>query len=127
MQTVYTSPGHFPDAHVTDSSPSAAGSGTAGVSIPTSNFHQIIQESKGPIALFKGADLIIEEANEAALALLQAGPEVIGKPFLEALPAMADREFTTRLRQVLRTGMAHSGYEVPLTSDRIAGHDEPRY
>lgn len=74
-------------------------------------FHNLVEQVKTPVVIYKGEDLIIEEANGAALEIWKVGKEIIGKPFLEVLPQMRGREYTDQIFAVLRSGEKSNGLE----------------
>ena len=87
-------------------------------------FRNVINQSKGPIVIFKGEELIIEEANQATLHLWQVGPDAIGKPFVDVVPEMKDQAFPDLLRNVYQTGENYYGYGVPAYFYRTGGEKE---
>lgn len=73
----------------------------------------VVENSSSPIAIFKGPDFIIEEANTASLDLWNAPAEAIGRPLLELFPQVKDHPFVKILREVSATGESSHGYEIP--------------
>lgn len=74
-------------------------------------FHNMVEQSNAPVILFKGEDLVIEEANEAALKLWQVERDVIGRSYLEVLPEVREQGFVPLLLEVYRTGVPKQGFE----------------
>jgi signal transduction histidine kinase/ActR/RegA family two-component response regulator len=56
---------------------------------------------------------VIELANPPILRAWGTGPEVVGLPFVEAIPALKVQPFPGYLDEVFRTGVAHEGREEP--------------
>ncbi|GAA4470496.1 hypothetical protein GCM10023189_59180 [Nibrella saemangeumensis] len=75
-------------------------------------FRSMIMQAPMAIGLLRGETLVIESANEAILNLWGKGPEIIGKPLLEALPEIEGQGFVELLEGVYQSGNAHYGYEV---------------
>ena len=55
-------------------------------------------------AVLKGPEHIFELANQSFYELVQHGPEILGKTFLEALPELATQPFPDLLDKVYQTG-----------------------
>ena len=68
-------------------------------------------------AVLTGPDLVFEMANPGYRELVN-GRDVVGKPLLEALPELDGQGFDTLLRNVMRTGQAHVGRDVPVRLER---------
>jgi signal transduction histidine kinase/FixJ family two-component response regulator len=66
------------------------------------------------ITLLRGPDHVIEFANPMALQIWDRTSEVVGKPLLDALPELRGRGFDVLLRDVMRTGVAYVGEDVPV-------------
>ena len=75
------------------------------------NLYRHFMQAPFPVAVFKGPSHRIELANPSVLAALACGPEIIGSPFAEAIPAMKDQPFLALLDGVLRTGVTYEGRE----------------
>ena len=78
-------------------------------------FHQMIFSSPSMIAILKGEDFIIEVANDAILEQLGKGKDIIGLPYLKAVPELEEQGFGELLRQVYKTGIPHHAHEMPGT------------
>ena len=78
-------------------------------------FHQMIFSSPSMIAILKGEDFIIEIANDAILEQLGKGKDIIGLPYLKAVPELEEQGFGEHLRQVYKTGIPYHAYEKPAT------------
>ena len=55
-------------------------------------------------AVVTGPTFVFQMANQSYFDLVGRGPEIIGKPVLEALPELADQPFPALLEEVYRTG-----------------------
>lgn len=81
-------------------------------------YRELIHSSTSLISTFKGEEYIIEIANDAILEAWGKGPEVIGKPLLEALPELVEQGFEKYLKDVYTTGIPYRGYEMPIHLER---------
>jgi PAS domain S-box-containing protein len=69
------------------------------------NLNQILNMLPASIVVIRGNDLIVEMINDSNLFYWKKQREdVVGKPFLEILPDLADQPFAGQLRQVMKTG-----------------------
>ncbi|RQO74340.1 hypothetical protein DBR43_02790 [Pedobacter sp. KBW06] len=69
------------------------------------NLEQILNMLPASVVVIRGDDLIVEMINESNLAYWNRTKEqVLGKPFLEILPDLADQPFAGQLRRVMETG-----------------------
>jgi signal transduction histidine kinase len=75
------------------------------------NLYRHFMQAPFLVAVLKGATHVIDLANPKMLAAWGRGPEVVGLPLAEALPALADQPFVGYLDGVLRTGVAYEGRE----------------
>ncbi|HEV7346969.1 PAS domain S-box protein [Telluribacter sp.] len=75
-------------------------------------FRNIIAQAPVAIGVFRGLDMVIESANEPILELWGKGPEIIGKPLLQALPEIKGQGFMELLEGVYTTGKPFFGYEI---------------
>jgi PAS domain S-box-containing protein len=84
--------------------------------------------TQAPVAifLFRGENMVIEHANESALAMIRRGADVIGQPLLQAVPELTGTPAYGVFQDVYRTGQPQYGREVlvPLERDGIP---EDRY
>jgi PAS domain S-box-containing protein len=70
-----------------------------------SNLEQILNMLPASVVVIRGYDLIVEMINESNLKYWNRTKEqVVGKPFLEILPDLADQPFAGQLRRVMETG-----------------------
>jgi two-component system sensor histidine kinase VicK len=66
---------------------------------------QIINMLPACITVIRGQDLVVENTNQANLNYWKKQrDQVLGRPFLEILPDLADQPFAAQLREVMRTG-----------------------
>ncbi|HEY0655676.1 MAG TPA: PAS domain-containing protein [Chryseosolibacter sp.] len=79
----------------------------------------MIHRAPVAIAITRGADFVIERANEKMLELWAKSESIIGKPLLEALPEIADQPFPILLKSVLESGKEYTGTE---TKARLMRH-----
>ncbi|MBW7675661.1 PAS domain-containing protein [Chryseobacterium chendengshani] len=71
----------------------------------SNNLNQIINMLPASVVIIRYDNLIVEMINDANLAYWKkTRDEVIGKPFLEILPDLADQPFAGQLRRVMETG-----------------------
>ncbi len=70
---------------------------------------EIYRLSKTATAIHRGADAVIQSANEAMLSLWGKDSAVIGKPFLEALPELAGQPYPEMLSRAWTNGETISG------------------
>ena len=90
-------------------------------------FRSVIEESKDPILILMGEELVLDTANQALFNLWQVGPEALGKTFLQILPEMAGQGFDELLRNVLHSGEPFYGKEIPAVFKRKSGLEETVY
>jgi PAS domain S-box-containing protein len=67
-------------------------------------FRNIVESSPYPVYVCTGEDAIVSVANDATLKAWGKDASVIGKPFTEALPEMADQPFLSLIKRVYQTG-----------------------
>lgn len=82
----------------------------------------IINMLPASVVVIRGDDLIVEMINQANLDYWKkTATEVIGKPFLEILPDLADQPFAGQLRQVMATGEVLDVKESPVLFENPDG------
>ncbi|RFP65705.1 PAS domain-containing protein [Hymenobacter lapidiphilus] len=87
----------------------------------------VFEEAPGLIARLSGPDHVIELANDAFRQAF-GGRELVGRPYREAAPELADQSFFDWLDTVYRTGETYHGQEVRAELDRTnTGQLEPSY
>jgi|GEM_PF-1066387 len=90
-------------------------------------FHNLVQQIKSPLVIYRGPELIIEEANQAILDFWKKDRSVIGKPLAEILPELGEQGFIELLQNVYHTGETFTGREVPSYFKRSNGSKELYY
>jgi len=68
-----------------------------------------------PVCILKGANLVVELANEPTLELWGKGHEVIGKPLMQVIPEVQGQGHVELISKVLQTGKPRQVYESPVT------------
>lgn len=72
----------------------------------TDNLEQILNMLPASVVVIRGQDLIVEMINDTNLGYWKKSrAEVLGKPFLQILPDLADQPFAGQLRRVMETGV----------------------
>src|SRR5690606_20725915 len=80
-----------------------------------SNLEQILSMLPASVVVIRGYDLIVEMINDSNLKYWKKTKEqVVGKPFLEILPDLADQPFASQLRRVMETGEVIDVKESPV-------------
>ncbi|RYY26762.1 MAG: PAS domain S-box protein [Chitinophagaceae bacterium] len=76
-------------------------------------FSSIFRESPMGMAVLRGEDLIVEQANKAMLQDLWqlTEAEIVGRKLLDVFPELDDQKYPELLRQVLRTGVEYREHE----------------
>ncbi|MEO7767947.1 MAG: CheR family methyltransferase, partial [Ferruginibacter sp.] len=74
-------------------------------------FSNILTQSLLAITILKGPEMIINFANDPALAAWGKGKGIIGQPLLKALPEINDQLFPELFRRVYETGVSSNSYE----------------
>ncbi len=90
-------------------------------------FRTIIEQTPSPLCIFKGEDMILEVSNDAALAVWQAGKEVLGKKLVDIVPEMLKQPFLALMQDVYRNGVTRYGYEAPAFFIRKDGTTDQRF
>ena len=71
----------------------------------SNNLNQIINMLPASVVIIRYDDLIVEMINDANLSYWKkTREEVVGRPFLEILPDLANQPFAGQLRKVMETG-----------------------
>jgi PAS domain S-box-containing protein len=87
----------------------------------------IFQQSPAAMVLFRGPDFVFEKVNPQYQAFFP-DRELLGRPFLAAIPELADQPFKDMLTEVFETGRTLSGREVlARLARRRGGPLEDRY
>ncbi len=89
------------------------------IAIGEAYLQHILRRAAVGIAVFRGPDLVIELANPAICILWgRTEAEVLGKSLSEAMPEVIEQGFDMLLTNVMQTGKAFVGKEVPVLLDR---------
>ena len=90
-------------------------------------FRTIIEQTPSPLCIFRGEEMILEVANDAALAVWQAGEDVIGKRLTEIVPEMGKQPFLDLMKDVYSNGVTRYGFEAPAFFIRQDGKRDERF
>lgn len=77
-------------------------------------YHEMIYSSPSLIAILKGEDFVIIEANDAILKSWGKDKNAIGKPLMQALPELEGKGFDLHLLDVFKTGKSYNAHEIPV-------------
>ncbi|HEY5370875.1 MAG TPA: PAS domain S-box protein [Hanamia sp.] len=87
----------------------------------------LIHSSPFAIGLLQGKDLIISAANEAIINILGKGPDIIGKPYFELMPELADQGYREVFTEVYNTGKPFNAVETAVNILRNGKMDTQYY
>ncbi len=73
---------------------------------------QIVMKSPYIMLVLKGADMVIEIANQALYSYWNKTDDILGKPLLEVLPELKNQAFPGLLKKVFGTGVPYGEKEV---------------
>jgi PAS domain S-box-containing protein len=90
-------------------------------------FRTIIEQTPSPLCIFKGEEMRLEVANDAALAVWHASRDVIGKTLVEIVPEMGRQIFLDLMLDVYHNGVNRFGFEAPAYFIRENGEREDRF
>ncbi|MGY3213659.1 PAS domain-containing protein [Mucilaginibacter sp. HD30] len=90
------------------------------------DFKRLVERAPVAILVFRGQDMVIDQVNQAMLAILNKDSSIIGKPLLKGLPEIQDAPAVDMLFEVYNTGKALDGNEAPVPMMRN-GKLETRY
>ncbi|TWR27126.1 PAS domain S-box protein [Mucilaginibacter achroorhodeus] len=76
-----------------------------------SRFRNMITQAPVAIAMFTGANLVIEAANERVLNIWGRTDDIIGMPIADALPELQGQDFLQLLNDTFNTGKEYYGSE----------------
>ena len=86
-----------------------------------------IKQAPVGITILRGADFIVEMANEAYLRLVGRKEETfVGKPLFDSLPEV-EKVVSPLLKDVLETGISYHGNELPIPLNRYGVREEIYY
>lgn len=98
------------------------------LSIANNNLGQILNMLPASVVVIRGYDLIVETINDSNLAYWnKTRDEVVGRPFLEILPDLADQPFAGQLRKVMDTGVVIDVKESPVRFENPDGSIRETY
>ncbi|WP_025144275.1 ATP-binding protein [Pedobacter jeongneungensis] len=75
-------------------------------------FRTLVDNAPVAIAIYRGADMVIEQANVQMLKIWGQTERVIGLPLLEARPELTGHPYVDLIRRVIDEGISHTGYGV---------------
>ncbi len=78
-------------------------------------YKELFHSSPSLMAILLGENFIVNSANESILNVLGRGKEIIGMPYLEAIPELEEQGFGDLLREVYKTGNPFHATEMPAT------------
>ncbi len=87
----------------------AAAKASRGAVTQRANLYRAFMQAPFPVAIFRGPDHVIEIANDAILRSWGKDSNVVGRPWLDALPEMRNQPFPEQLDGVYRTGATFEG------------------
>ncbi|WP_316795132.1 PAS domain-containing protein [Pedobacter agri] len=90
-------------------------------------FRNLIEQAAVAIIVFRGDNLIIDAVNPRMLELLDKGPEIYGRPLLNAVPELQGQPPYNLLYEVYTTGITYQGFETPVTLVRNGKQEEGYY
>ncbi|WP_276134915.1 PAS domain-containing sensor histidine kinase [Polluticoccus soli] len=90
--------------------------GLSAEAIGASSLYNILMQAPVVFSVTKGENHVLYLVNDAAYKLWGKGPDMIGKPLLEALPELNDQEIKELFDHVYNTGETYSSKAVPITS-----------
>lgn len=92
------------------------------------NLEQILNMLPASVVVIRGYHLEVEMINTSNLRYWEKSKEqVIGRPFLEILPDLADQPFASQLRQVMETGEIIDVKESPVLFTSMDGKTRETY
>lgn len=91
------------------------------------SFRNLVEKAPYPIGILKGADMVLDVANDQIYKIWNVGKEALGKPFLEIIPEMKDQPFMGWLLEVFHTGITRYGNEEAAYFIRENGEKELAY
>ncbi|RZM24801.1 MAG: PAS domain-containing protein, partial [Pedobacter sp.] len=78
------------------------------------DFKRLIEQAPVAILVFKGADMVINQVNQAMLEILGKDNSIIGMPLLDGLPEIKGAPAVEQLFHVYHTGESSDGNEEPV-------------
>ena len=84
------------------------------ISESVERYEHLIISSPSAIGILKGKDLVITTANQAIIDIWGKGREIMGKPYFEALPELAEQGYREVFARVYQTGEPFNAVETPV-------------
>ena len=85
-------------------------------------FRNLVLKAPVAIAILKGANFVVEIANERMFSLWgRKAPELINKPIFEGLPEVTRQQFEQILKKVYNSGESYTAEAVPISLPRNGG------
>jgi PAS domain S-box-containing protein len=85
-------------------------------------FRNLVMQSRIAMGILRGADMVIELANDALLKIWKRSmDEVTGRKLIDVFPELHDQKFSRILRQVYQTGVAYEEKESLALADTGEG------
>ncbi len=81
-------------------------------SISMDSLSSLFSQAPIGLAMLRGENHVVENANAQVLEFWGKSTDVIGKPIVEALPEIANQEFPKILKEVYETGITFKGSKV---------------
>lgn len=79
-----------------------------------SRYHNLIYSSPSAIGILYGEDMIITIANDAIIEIWGKGKSIMGQPYFEALPELAEQGYREIFSRVYQTGVPFNAVETPV-------------
>lgn len=77
--------------------------------------NELFYSSPSLMAILIGENFEIKMANDSILESLGRGKEIIGQPYLEAIPELKEQGLGILLKEVFETGIPYHAYEYPVS------------
>ena len=77
-------------------------------------YHHLIYSSPSAIGILYGEELFITIANDAIIEIWGKNKDIIGKPYFEALPELAEQGYKEVFAEVYKTGIPFNAIETPV-------------
>jgi len=89
-------------------------------------FRTMVEQAPTAICLTAGEDMVLEVINQPMLEMIDRTKDVLHKPLLVAMPELKDQPIIPILKNIMETGRAFQGTEIPV-SVRINGEISLRF
>lgn len=81
----------------------------------------LFEQAPGFMCVLEGKDHVFRLANAAAMRIIGGNRSILGKPYRDALPEVAEQGFAALLDQVYETQKPYVGHDVPVMLARNEG------